>query len=364
MRRVTALLALTLGIAWAAQAQAAGVPDGPRLAFLRLTERPAPKKDALDLLTTDPLGGAPQMITGTYAAGGVSPVNGFAWSSDGGGVAIGALWEHHSFQSLLFNDELDLFVAAADGSGLRQLTDFPDNEGEFSDDASAPVFSPDGRTVYFARVRQDLHSSIWAIGVDGTGLRQLTADVGGTSLDIPSSVSPDGSDLAFTRVRCVRFFRGCRSSAVAISLATGSERLISVRAMEPAYSPDGARVAFGGYGRHKPRIENEALPATDLYVLDAGGATARRLTRTPELTEGHPSWDPSGERIAFSRGSSSGLLGQNLGVTPRILEINADGSCETLLFRKATRDHSFFGEDYAFPAWQPGPGRGAGRIAC
>jgi Tol biopolymer transport system component len=354
---------LLVGLAGITSTAGAASPPGPRLAFVRLTERPAPRDDSLDLLTTGPKGGAPKLITGTYSPGGVSAV-GFGWSPDGRTLAIGALREHHSFQSLLFNDELDLFITGADGSGLHQLTDFPDDEGEISDDADAPVFSADGRTVYFARVSQDLHSSIWAVGVDGSALRQLTTDAGATSLDIPASVSPSGDELAFTRIRCVRYFSGCRSNAVAISTSTGTERLIAKRAMEPAYSPDGARIAFTGYGRHKPNIENELLPATDLYVFDAVVGTTRRLTRTKGLTEGHPSWDPSGQRLAFSRGSSSGLLGQNLGASPRILEINADGSCETLLFRKAVKDHSFFGKDFAFPAWQPGPGREAGRIAC
>jgi Tol biopolymer transport system component len=365
MRKSLLTVVLLVGLAGICSTAQAASPPGPRLAFVRLFEHRAEAvDDSLNLMTTDPGGGAAQLLTGTSRPGGVPPVQGFSWSPDGQTVAIGAVRGQQFFQSLLFNDELDLYLAAADGSGLQQLTNFPDNEGEVSDDAVSPVFSADGKSVFFARVSQDLHSSIWAVGVDGSGLRQLTPDAGGTSLDIPASVSPSGDELAFTRIRCVRWFRGCRSNAVAISTSTGSERLIAKRAMEPAYSPDGTRIAFTGYRHHKPNIENELLPATDLYVLDAVGGTTRRLTRTKGLTEGHPSWDPSGQRIAFSRGSSTGLLGQNLGVSPRILEINADGSCETLLFRKAVKDHSFFGKDFAFPAWQPGPGREAGRIAC
>ena len=342
----------------------AAAPPGPRLGFLRATERRAPGADALDLVTADPRGGARQVVAGTFRPGEISPVSGFAWAPDGQSLAIGALWEHHSFESLLFNDELDLFLAAADGSGLRQLTRFTDIEGEVSDDAVSPVVSADGRTVYFARQDGNLRSSIWAIGSDGNGLRRLTAPAGATALDTPASVSPDGQELAFTRVRCFRFFVRCHSSALAVSLATGSERLIARRGEEPAYSPDGTQVAVAIYSRHEPKIENEPLPATDLYVVDASGGSARRLTRTADLTEGHPSWDPAGDRIAFSRGSSSGLLGQNLGASPRILEINADGSCETLLLPKLVRDHSHFGKNFGFPAWQPGPGREAGRIVC
>jgi Tol biopolymer transport system component len=364
MRKLLWPAIVAVGLAGIASAAQAASPPGPRLAFVRLIERRAPADDPLDLLTTDLSGGAPQLVTGMSQSGGVSPVNGFGWSPDGQTLAIGALWYREDLQSLLSSEEFDLFLTAADGTGLRQLTDFHDIEDGVSVDAVSPVFSNDGRTVYFAKVTDYRHSSIWAVGVDGAGLRRLTPDIRGTSLDIPSSVSPNGNELGFTRIRCVRWFRGCRSNAVAISLTTGAERLIVRRASELAYSPDGTRIAFTGYGRRKPNIENEILPATDLYVLDTAGGAVRRLSRTKDLTEGHPSWDPAGQRIAFSRGSSSGLMGQNLGTSPRILEINADGSCETLLFRKAVKDHSFFGKDFAFPAWQPGPGRGAGPIVC
>jgi hypothetical protein len=85
------------------------------------------------------------------------------------------------------------------------------------------------------------------------------------------------------------------------------------------------------------------------------------------VSEGRPSWDPSGQRIAFSRGPSTfpAFLGETDSEIPsRLLQINADGSCETLMFAKQVRHNPFFGRDFSSPAWQPGPGRGAGPIAC
>ena len=64
------------------------------------------------------------------------------------------------------------------------------------------------------------------------------------------------------------------------------------------------------------------------------------------------SWDPSGQRLAFDR-----YRGDHYEWANSILEINADGSCETeVLAKKRT---IFYGA-----AWQPGPGREAGRIGC
>jgi Tol biopolymer transport system component len=309
-----------------------------------------------------------QLLTGTSRAGGTPPLEGFSWSPDGETLAIGTV-TGTDFAHVLDNDELDLFLTAADGSGLRQLTAFPDTPGEVSDDAVAPTFSADGRTVYFARVHNLLHSTIWAIGTDGGGPRQLTSDhVGrGWFFDIPGSVSPAGDELAFTRIKCTRK-AGCQSSVRSLSLATGAERLIARRAIDPAYSPDGQRLALASYRGHHPLINsNELLPVTDLYVLDTAAGTLQRMTRTRRVSEGHPSWDPSGQRIAFSRGPSSFpmFLGEtDAEISGRLLQINPDGSCPTLMFRRAIRQGPFFGRDFWQPAWQPGPGRGAGPISC
>jgi len=64
------------------------------------------------------------------------------------------------------------------------------------------------------------------------------------------------------------------------------------------------------------------------------------------------SWDPSGERIAFDR-----FRGSHHEWANSVVQINADGTCEDeILARKRT---VFVGT-----GWQPGVGRGAGRIDC
>lgn len=66
-------------------------------------------------------------------------------------------------------------------------------------------------------------------------------------------------------------------------------------ATSPAWSPDGARIAFAAQlGR------TEDANATEIYVMDADGGNRRRLTRN-EAFDGSPSWSPDGRRITFAR---------------------------------------------------------------
>ncbi len=94
---------------------------------------------------------------------------------------------------------------------------------------------------------------------------------------------------------------------------------------------------------------------TDLYTAALDGSDVRRLTSTPNAVELAPSWDATGQRFAFTRlhpfgGEAAFFLDGEIG------EINADGTCpETLISR---------GGLLLGGAWQPGPGREAGPIAC
>jgi Tol biopolymer transport system component len=65
--------------------------------------------------------------------------------------------------------------------------------------------------------------------------------------------------------------------------------------LQPAWSPDGQRIAFV---RRKPET---ARP--DLFVMTASGTGRTRLTRTP-VPERDPSWSPEGTRIVFAARTS------------------------------------------------------------
>lgn len=93
-------------------------PDGQRLAFVRSSS-----EGVSDIYVVEPDDGRVRRLTRAGRAG--EP----AWSPDGRRIVFTQVVPAGE------TEQADLFVVNADGSGLRRLTDTPDNEG-------APVWSP------------------------------------------------------------------------------------------------------------------------------------------------------------------------------------------------------------------------------
>jgi Tol biopolymer transport system component len=97
-------------------------------------------------------------------------------------------------QGLIRPGELEIFVADADGSDVRQVTYL--GGANF-----APFFTPDARRILFSSNHHDPRGrefDIFAINVDGTGLEQITFTAG---FDGFPMFSPDGKSLAFSSNR-------------------------------------------------------------------------------------------------------------------------------------------------------------------
>lgn len=334
----------------------AAAPAGPRLAVIKSTTKPP----GLELATIGASGGRSLHLAG----GGrrsrpefdlLSIFSPLSWSPDGERVAFGGVTgfrngdDHEAIRRI--------FIVGADGNGLHAL---PGTNG-----AAGPVFSPDGRTVAFTRtVERETPttvggkprpkgfsgSSIWTIDLVTGTQRQLTPWRTGLNY-AASSYSPDGSTLlaSYEDDRLIS-----EPQPVALSPNGGGMRRLFNDGYWPAYSPDGSQIAFvrgvDEYGGD--REEN-----TDLFVIDADGTDPRRLTSTRDRLELAPSWDPSGERLAYARFSLTGSERLLFGRRDALMEINADGTCQTRVRSPGT---AFF----FVPAWQPGPGREAGRIDC
>ena len=84
----------------------------------------------------------------------------------------------------------EIFVMNADGTSPTRLTTDPQGDGR-------PVFTPDGQTIYFHSSRTAGKQQVWSIGVDGSGLTQITRD----SISFAPAVSPDGQTVAYVSIR-------------------------------------------------------------------------------------------------------------------------------------------------------------------
>jgi len=163
------------------------------------------------------------------------------------------------------------------------------------------AWSPNGKELAF--IAGGLPPSrVWVIGRDGTGMHQITgagdcclAWVGNVSLSgakaIPKASSPTHLHLAGV-IAYDRLSRGLVYSLNLFALGAAVRHVLplaSTQGVEPAWSPNGREIAFGGTG---------ATPNTNIYVADRNGKNIRVLTRY-RYGATQPAWSPDGRTIAF-----------------------------------------------------------------
>lgn len=329
-------------------------PEGPRLAFLQW----GPGVNSISLNTMSHSGTDRRTL---YRGSRrdfprLLPFEPLAWLPDGSGVVFVGLTGHLYFDTRIF-------IVDVDGTGG------PPRSIVGTDGGRVPVLSPDGKTLAFARRRErtrvehprrgetrefvEFAVSTWVMDISSGFPRRLTRWRFGVE-HYPSAFSPDGDDLVVTRI-----LNDGPPSLVALDLTGGVSGLIHRGAASAAFSPDGTRIAYLGVGRkYRERHKDGGVTTArtvDLYVSRADGSGSLRLTHSPRAFETAASWDPSGSRLAFAQFESDDSLFEPGGNA--LIQVNPDGTCKTkvLSLGRATLFE---------PAWQPGPGREAGRIAC
>ena len=225
---------------------------------------------------------------GANAAGNTSP----KWSPDGKRIAF------VSTGDALEEDEntAELYVMDADGSNKIRLTTNDVADG-------SPDWSPDGKHLAFVRAKnwgsENVEVALYVMDADGSNERVLRRETSGTGPIFLSTPrwSPDGSRIAYTR-------SALSEESAKVSLMTigsdGNEAIEIARdAGEPAWSPDGNRIAFtSNSSRFGETCFHECQASGEIYVARSDGGDPRRLT-TSEADDAEPAWSPDGKRIAF-----------------------------------------------------------------
>jgi Tol biopolymer transport system component len=172
-----------------------------------------------------------------------------------------------------------------------------------------PLWSPDAGHIAYVGASAPSRNFTYELmvarpsGADAVGIGG-NMDPWGDALD--PAWAPDGQRLAFEGIgHTVR-----ESGIFSVRADGGERRLLISGADDPAYSPDGSKLAY-----------DYDTGAGGIYVADADGGNSRLLASAASAY--FPAWSPDGTRIAFER--------LDLAKGWELVVVQADGSGEPVV---------------------------------
>ncbi|MGQ9627997.1 MAG: TolB family protein [Anaerolineae bacterium] len=194
----------------------------------------------------------------------------------------------------------EIYLINADGTGLRQLTNNPQEDW-------LPSWSLAGDKIVFQSMVNEVFN-VFLMNADGSGQIQLTnwtkADTGGFAGAQRPVWSPDGTRIAVS-------FEGASGTFVYIIDLVRASSYPFVEGRDPSWSPDGRKLAF--------------VWRDEIWTLNLDGTEPTQLTfdQIPKL---YPAWSPDGTRLAYTA-----MTADRAG----IYVLNSDGSGTRLVIDKS-----------------------------
>jgi Tol biopolymer transport system component len=177
---------------------------------------------------------------------------------------------------------------AASGSAQRPRVEYSSRSAM----GLEPAWMPDGSRLIFVSNALGAHKLVETIGASLDQTR-LLGSVGDPSLTAAwPAVAPDGT-VAMTLGRLDLYESGWRwrrrlDSALGVSDLVGSGIKVLGEGTDPAWSPDGRRIAFSR------TVDGHA----HVFVMNADGTDPQQITEGPD-DDVEPSWSPDGSALVF-----------------------------------------------------------------
>ena len=197
--------------------------------------------------------------------------------------------QHHETQG----GYLALYTMDPDGSNVRML--FNGGSSEYD-----PVWSPDGKQIAFRSGYR-----VYVMDAKGTEVFAVSPSDGWAKAP---TWSPDGQTLAFSYSPTADTTNDQEQgwAIVTVDLNDQQKTLVPLTSTsaadhDPAWSPDGERIAFMSY-------RND--PDGDIFVIDVDGSGLTSVAAGPGA-QVQPDWSPSGNKLVFS-GQTSEASGADI----------------------------------------------------
>jgi TolB protein len=166
------------------------------------------------------------------------------------------------------------------------------------------TFTPDSKRIVFSSTAAGGPAQLYTTALDGSGLHRITSS---NAIEVEAKINPvTGNDLVDVSGRSgfPQIYQMNLEGANVRRLSAGTGE-----ATNPAWSPDGAHIAFAWTKGFEPGNYN-------IFVMDVSSGQTTQLTSNEGRNE-NPSWAPDGAHIVYAskRGSQS-----------QIWIMNADGT--------------------------------------